>query len=124
MDFKKINQADLSRAILCKPQLVNNWFTKAEPISDRMIVRMIEYYKDLNARWLITGEGEMLEGGKMMPGEEDLTEFGGILLDRLMDEKEKVGALKKEVEFLKAEIDHLRAGGAGRGQSHPKARAG
>ena len=122
--LKKISNVKLSEVARCSPQVVGTWFTHNVKVKGDYILNIINEYKDINARWLITGEGEMLDELKQIPSEIELTEFGTVLMERLLEEKEMVGSLKKEVEYLKAENDRLRTEGTGRGQKLPNARAG
>jgi len=58
---KKITQTALAKEINCSQAAIGGWFTKGEKISVEMIQRILTVFKDLNARWLITAEGDMLE---------------------------------------------------------------
>jgi hypothetical protein len=64
----------------------------------------------------------MLEDQKIIPTEDELMEYGGILLDRLLEEKGKASAFENEIKHLNLEIDRLRK--KCNEQDQPKARAG
>jgi transcriptional regulator with XRE-family HTH domain len=121
--LKKISNIKLAELAGCSQQVVGSWFNNNVHIKGDYILKIIEAYTDLNARWLITGEGDMFDELIQTPTEQELTEFGTILMDRLLTEKEKVGELKNEIKHLNKEIEELK-GDSFRGQSKPEARAG
>lgn len=53
---------------VAKQQQVGNWTKKEdrEPIPAKHVLKLIQVFPELNARWLITGEGEMLNKGTPM----------------------------------------------------------
>jgi|GEM_PF-2024559 len=56
-DLRKILGVRLS-------QQISNWSNLKEPIPPKYILKIIELFPDLNARWFITGEGSMIETGQ------------------------------------------------------------
>lgn len=124
IDYKNISQTDLAKSILIHKNQVSNWLASGETVPDKALIKMVRYYPDINARWLITGEGEMLEGQKITPTEDELMEFGGTLLDRLLEEKGKASVFENEIKHLNLEIERLKSEINSRGQQEPRARAG
>lgn len=116
-----LTQEQFAQSITAKQNQLGNWLG-GEKIPAQRILDIISTYKELNARWLITGEGEMLDNQKITPTEDELMEYGGILLDRLLEEKGKASAFENEIKHLNLEIDRLRK--KCNEQDQPKARAG
>lgn len=62
LDSKDFSNQDLRVALGVKTrQQVSNWLLSKEKIPDKHIFKVIELFDDLNARWLITGEGKMAD---------------------------------------------------------------
>jgi len=108
-----ISQSELSRILNVHRSAVSNWFNdKAEKIPAQKIIMMIEKFPNLNARWLITGQSSYEEQqvlNDIGSNEDRYKAMSHSLLDRLLDEKERVGALMKEVEILREENSYLKA---------------
>lgn len=49
-----------------RKQQVSNWKNLNEKIPDKFIIKLIEIFPNLNARWLITGEGEINENNNQV----------------------------------------------------------
>lgn len=64
IDFKQINVRQFERSL----GLGNNTLGKAKArdrgISSDTISKIVEFYRDINLNWLISGEGEMLKSSK------------------------------------------------------------
>ena len=56
-DNKVTNELSLSIGLLGKSRKENR------DLSDKVIEQILNFYTDLNKVWLLTGEGEMLQGG-------------------------------------------------------------
>jgi transcriptional regulator with XRE-family HTH domain len=131
MIYKKINQTDLSKVLICKPQLISNWLNNKETASDRMVVKLVQAYSDINARWLITGEGVMLsERNPDVLNDSGCQDYGKILevFESKFEAKyelkvEECGMLKERVRRLTEEIQRLK-GDSGREPVVPQARTG
>ena len=62
LEYKKISQAELSRKLIIKERSqVNQWCKLKAPIPPNYIIDIIRIFSDLDARWFITGDGEMLD---------------------------------------------------------------
>ncbi len=55
-------ESDVYKTIGAKQQQVNNWFRFQEQIPSSRIIEIIKKYSEINANWLIRGEGEMING--------------------------------------------------------------
>lgn len=44
-----------------KPQQISNWVNFKDKLPSRHIIKIIELFPDINARWFITGEGNITE---------------------------------------------------------------
>ncbi len=62
LDSKDFSNQDLRVALGVKTrQQVSNWLLSKEKMPDKHIFKIIDMFDDLNARWLITGEGVMTD---------------------------------------------------------------
>jgi phosphoribosylaminoimidazole (AIR) synthetase len=62
LDSKDFSNQDLRVALGVKTrQQISNWLLSKEKIPDKHIFKIIDMFDDLNARWLITGEGGMTD---------------------------------------------------------------
>ena len=60
IDNKKISQESFRASIgVANKQQVSQWLTESSRIPEKYLIEMIRKYVDVNARWLLTGEGEM-----------------------------------------------------------------
>lgn len=126
LDFKNVSYAELGRMIISKRGDVSSWFNEKSmvEIPPKKVLEIIKVYKDLNARWLITGEGEMLESNAMNPQivAEPKVDYGDCMA-RLEAKAEECGRLKAVNQFLKEEISQLK-GNSGREPVGGRARTG
>lgn len=67
VDFKEDSIYRLSKEI----GVSNGYFSKQKQsngaLSSNIIEKIVSYYSDLDANWLLTGQGEMLKGGSRVP---------------------------------------------------------
>ncbi len=57
---QKINEPETYKALGTRRQVWFNWISDIDPIPLKKIQSIISMFPSLNARWLLTGEGEML----------------------------------------------------------------
>jgi len=119
LDSKNFSNQDLRIVLGVKTrQQVSNWLLSKEKMPDKHILKLIELFDDLNARWLITGEGKMndLDDGVVIAsdfkskyhsckicvekeGMIKLLEKQALQKDSLILElKEKIGRLKQQLD--------------------------
>lgn len=75
-------------------------------MSGENIVRILNMYRDLNARWLMTGEGEMISGVSDSDNP-DITDFLKKQNSELMA---KIDLLNQEIGELKNELKSMKKG--------------
>lgn len=63
LESKKIDASTIYKKIGTDRNTWSGWVNDGRPIKLEAIKKFIEYFPDINARWLITGEGEMLNDG-------------------------------------------------------------
>ncbi len=118
LDSKDFSNQDLRVALGVKTrQQISNWLLSKEKIPDKHIFKIIDMFDDLNARWLITGQGGMtdLNEGIVIASEakakyelcKDCIEKDGMvkLLEKqalqkdklILELKEKIGRLKQQL---------------------------
>jgi len=63
IESREIKAVDFAKEIGLNSDRVSKWFRMKEKIPAEHVIIIIEKYKDIDARWLLTGEGEMNTGG-------------------------------------------------------------
>lgn len=58
-NFQKFSQSEFSKVVGVPQSRLNNQVLGKNGVGLDTIVSIVETFKDLNARWLLTGEGEM-----------------------------------------------------------------
>lgn len=58
---KQIPQVVLSKHFNVSIQTVNQWTKPGKSVGLEVVKKLLDYFPDLNARWLILGTGEMFE---------------------------------------------------------------
>ena len=97
-DNKVTVQCGLSNSI------VGNARKRGKSLNGDNIAKIIGTYRDLNARWLLTGEGEMLVS-ESYPTETAITQF---LKNQNRELMEKVESLNREVGDLQRQLSELK----------------
>ncbi len=77
-------------------------------LSYENIAKLLRVYKDLNARWLLTGEGEMLSTIESATD----TELSSFLKNQNKELQDKVERLNRELGDLQRQIYELKKGNA------------
>jgi len=57
LEIKKIKQAGLAKIIESTPSYVSRLLNGKDPISISIVLKILNIYKDVNANWLLLGEG-------------------------------------------------------------------
>lgn len=99
-DNKVTNQCGLSIGI------INTARKRGKSLNGDNIEKILYTYKDLNARWLLTGEGEMLsinETSPMIDIVEFLKKQNEELLEKIDLLNRKIGELENELKNYKKE---------------------
>ncbi len=58
---KNISQAQIARDLNISRVTVNKWISTENAFGIESVRKLLTYFPDLNARWLILGEGNMLD---------------------------------------------------------------
>jgi hypothetical protein len=103
INYKKIKNLEFAAAVSATQQEVTNW-SNGRGLAVNRLVDILKSYPDLNARWLLTGQGEMING---MQGEiQELVQEPPSTYEtrcRLCDEKEKrIAILEKLISLYEA----------------------
>lgn len=61
LTIKKLSQSALADGLGLSRATVNQWLKRENSFGLESVRKLLIYFPDLNARWLILGEGEMLE---------------------------------------------------------------
>lgn len=73
LEKMNVSQEEFKKSIGIKnKQQVSNWLTLTEPIPAKHILTIFCIYSQINANWLLTGEGEMIIGQKVYPENDSL----------------------------------------------------
>ena len=84
--------------------VVGNARKKGKSLNGNNIVKILSTYKDLNARWLLTGEGEMLSTVETASN----TELAAFLKNQNKELMEKIDRLNREVGDLQRQIAEMK----------------
>lgn len=86
----------------------SRWFTDSEGFPPKHLLSMIKAYKDINARWLITGEGKMIEGEKYTIPAETINEIKDLEpkyeYNECVEKEKIIDAQKETIQSLKETI--------------------
>ena len=89
---------------------IGNARKNGKGISSRNIEKILSTYKDLNARWLLTGEGEMLE---VEPSQSNsvaiqlLKEQNKELMEKIEQLNRQLGDRERQITEMKKEYAHI-----------------
>lgn len=113
LSFNKITINSLSKKIGASQVTLNKQINGTTAISAKILLILLDYFKDISAEWLLRGEGDMIK--KESPPEvEELLRYikqlealnlSGEAL--LQDKYEVIERLEKEIRNLKANISLL-----------------
>ena len=97
---------DLAAILHLKKQQVSNWKNSNQPVPEKHLLKIIELNPDLNPRWLLTGNGNMLDESFLTSEEmEDLKEKIRIETIKEYEEFQKrIDVAHKEVVEMKDKI--------------------
>lgn len=80
--------------------IIGNARKRGKSLNGKNIVKIISTYRDLNARWFLTGEGDMLVS-ESYPTESAITQF---LKNQNRELMEKVESLNREIGELRRRL--------------------
>lgn len=100
--YKGLSQAKFEKAIGVSNGFVNNI---SKSIGAEKMQRILSVYPELNSKWLLLGEGEMLKTEEF---ENPMVQKTADLLDKLVASMEAtIESQKQVIEAQKAEIERL-----------------
>lgn len=103
-DNKVTIQCGLSNSV------IGNSRKRGRSLNGENIVKIISTYRDLNARWFLTGEGEMLSS-ETIGSDSEIIQFlknqNKELLDKVSDLSRQIGELNAMLDSFKKESAHL-----------------
>ncbi len=94
------SQQDFAAKIGVTRQTISNIENDKHSASSEIIMRILQKLKDLNPRWLILGEGDMVVSKNM--AQEPLPEYESKYKDKL------INSLERENKLLQQEIERLK----------------
>lgn len=105
---KKMTQQEFAIQMGVTKQTINNWVTGAVQIPVKHIIAILNQFPELNARWLLTGEGEMGDVEKPTTGESKnclkIEAKNELLLKQLQEKELLIAELYKQIGKLEAEV--------------------
>jgi transcriptional regulator with XRE-family HTH domain len=112
-ESKKLKQFDLVELGFGAKQTINNIFRSKQNPNFDFVLKILTHYKDIDARWLITGDGEMfakdeknidIKGGQNIFAD-DIAQYGNKnTLQNKEGNAAETLALRKELDLKTKEI--------------------
>lgn len=84
--------------------IIGNARKRGKSLNGNNIVKIISTYRDLNARWFLTGEGEMLVS-ESVHSDSEITQF---LKNQNKELMEKIDRLNREVGDLQRQLSEMK----------------
>jgi transcriptional regulator with XRE-family HTH domain len=105
LEERKISQSSIASLLNVTKQRVQQWKTMDKQITLKYLMRFCEAYPELNTRWLLTGEGEMIQKAgpqaKKKEGERlNVEESGDKYCSRCSEKAEKIQLLENNIKVL------------------------
>lgn len=105
LEDNKISFIDFRKKInVLKAQQVSNWMTLREHIPDKYIRETVVQYPEINARWLLTGEGEMMN----LSGNHHTDKEFNKVSNKMHQLKADAAQITEVIDELETSIDVLR----------------
>lgn len=103
--LKKISQTELKTEGIGASQTISNIFNEKQQPSSEFLKRFLVLYNDINARWLLTGEGDMLIGdGKSQANVANRSTVGSMNIGSSVSSTTADNNILVENSYLKKEI--------------------
>lgn len=124
--FREIKNKDIAEKLGFSGSQVTNIIQGKVFGSDKLF-KILNYYPEINANWLFTGEGEMLNSNKKEEKRDVERDIGTSLVEqyeaRLGDKDEIISGLKREMKLLREKMT-LEEGDQGENKSNPETGGG
>jgi len=110
VDHNNISAPDLYRKIGVSRMDYSGWITAGKPISVNKLQAILQLYPDLNARWLLLGEGTMMDNGSADQNKTPLPSCDNCASKQIQIEllTENTKTLNEYILVLKENINDLR----------------
>lgn len=114
---KGVKQKDLVSKIHISKDQISKWFGMVNQISVTGLVAFIKNFEEVNARWLMTGEGNMIDHnsgnkicdfGTIQPFEKTPPEVISSMITKIEDLRIYVNKLETDKEYLRKVLDRNR----------------
>lgn len=92
--------------IYAKTGITDGTFSNSSGITEDNLLKLFSYYKQINANWLITGEGEMLN---------TTTESAEKNNDTIVAQKKLIAMQEKEIARLEQELSAIKSANKSQG---------
>jgi transcriptional regulator with XRE-family HTH domain len=113
LKFSNLPQVEVAEKLNISTSRLANWVAKSS-IPMYNLTEILELFQNLNARWLLTGQGEMLNGGVNIPEllEEPKAAYKNNCCELCKEKDKQIDELIKDKEWLKAQIEAKKETGA------------
>jgi transcriptional regulator with XRE-family HTH domain len=102
---RNIPQTEIAAKLNVTKQTVSNWVSGTVQIPVKHIVSLLKEYDYLNARWLLTGTGELdNDAVNEVPASLKMEGMIDLLSKQLADKDKVIASLQKEVGKLEERI--------------------
>lgn len=122
VERKKLSNKEFANSILVSEVSVSRWFSLIESFPLKHLNTLLLKFPDLNARWLITGDGDMFDlkcnknenedefknYKSLHPEEKPAPEILNSVLMRIEDMREYIIKLEKDKEYLRSIVHTTR----------------
>lgn len=90
--------------------IINSARKRGSSLSGDNIGKILKVFKDINARWLLTGEGEMLESETIISSKSKESMPVLDIINKMLELQTELTRLKDENEILKQKLGISKAG--------------
>ena len=104
MDYAGLNDNKVTVQCGLAIGAINSARKRNKALGYENIAKLLYTYKDLNARWLLTGEGEMLVS-ESVHSDSEITQF---LKNQNKELMEKIDSLNREVGDLQRQLSEMK----------------
>ena len=99
LNFKKVNKNTFYKII----EVANGYLDKQSAVNSDVLTRILIKYPDLNYKWLLLGEGEMIEPEKSTLNSENCNEACNLKDYIIALQKDKIKTLEDKLNsFIKS----------------------
>jgi hypothetical protein len=102
---KDSKQKELANFLGLKEQQISAWLNFVDQIPEKHYVKIIRFYTDLDARWFITGEGEMKTIDLNIATGPDTGYKNNDCCKLCVEKDERIRELKDHILSLKSQIE-------------------